>query len=69
MRKSEIPVRILSAAQVQEYVGGRENFKRLVGAKWLSPLTGKQRGMDYDIKGVDAALDRVNLSGWPPIPD
>lgn len=67
MGKSKTPARILSAAEVQEYVGGRENFRRLVGAKWLAPLGGKQRGMDYDIRSVDASLDRVNLCGWPPL--
>ena len=65
MKKGELPARILSASEVYEYVGGRENFRRLVGAKWLSPLAGKQRGMDYDIVSVNSALDRVNLCGWP----
>jgi hypothetical protein len=66
MKKGQLPARILSAAEVMDYVGGRENFKRLVAVKWLVPLAGKQRGMDYDIKIVNAALDRVLLNGWPP---
>lgn len=64
---NDISPRILSCAEVQRYVGGSENFRRLVSAGWLSPLKGKQRGMDYDIADVNVALDRVKLCGWPPI--
>ena len=59
------PMRILSAEDAALYVNGEDNLKRLVKSKWLFPLKGKQRGMDYDIKALDVALDRVTLEGWP----
>ena len=59
------PVRILSAEESMVYLGGKENFKRLVSAGWVKPLRGKERGMDYDIKALDLAIDRVTLDGWP----
>lgn len=59
------PVRVLSAEDAAIYCGGAENLKRIVAAKWVLPLAGKGRGMDYDIKDLDAAIDRVKLDGWP----
>jgi len=59
------PVRVMSAEDAAIYCGGAENLKRLVSAKWVTAIKGKQRGMDYDIKDLDTAIDRVSLDGWP----
>jgi hypothetical protein len=59
------PVRIISTEDAALYCGGNENLKRIVTAKYVKPLGGKNRGMDFDIRDLDVALDRVNLDGWP----
>jgi hypothetical protein len=63
---AHIKPRVLTASEVQQYVGGRENFRRLTHAGWLAPIKGKSKGMDYCVRDVDAAVDRACLNGWPP---
>jgi hypothetical protein len=59
------PRRVLTADEAAEYVAGADNLRRLTGAGWLKPLKGKMRGMDYDLRDLDFAVDRVRLEGWP----
>ncbi|MBE2178908.1 MAG: hypothetical protein IAE97_00345 [Chthoniobacterales bacterium] len=59
------PPRIMKSNEARAYVGGRLNLERLQAAGWVTPLGGKQRAMDYDRNQIDAALDRVRLTGWP----
>ena len=59
------PVRVMSAEDAALYCGGAENLKRIVFSKWVKPLSGKGRGMDYDLRDLDTAIDRVGLEGWP----
>lgn len=61
------PQRVLSADDAADYVGGPENFQRLKKAGWIVPLKGKPKGMDYDIKDLDVAIDRVKIEGWPAV--
>jgi hypothetical protein len=58
-------VRVLSHEGACDYVGGRENLNRLLRAGWVKPLAGKKKAMDFDVRDLDTAIDRVRLSAWP----
>jgi hypothetical protein len=57
--------RVLPVADAETYVGGEDNLNRLVDNEWVAPLAGKSRGMEYDRKALDLAIDRVSIEGWP----
>jgi hypothetical protein len=59
------PRRVLGLDDAAEYVNGPQNLRRLLDAGWLKALPGKRRGMDYDLRDLDLAVDRVRLEGWP----
>lgn len=59
------PQRFFSAQDAAFWFNGEENFNRLIKAGWLKPVPGKARGMDYDLKDMECAADRVKLEGWP----
>lgn len=59
--------RVMSAAEAAEYMGGEGNFRAVIAAGWVRAIAGKQRGMDYDVKQLDLAVDRAVLEGWPQV--
>ena len=59
--------RVISAAEAAEYCNGEGNFRALLAAGWVEPIKGKVRGMDYDVRALDLAIDRAVLQGWPQV--
>ena len=57
--------RILRKKAAQMYVGGEANLKSLIKAGWVKPLIQHNKNTSFDIRALDLAVDKANLSGWP----
>jgi hypothetical protein len=67
MKYAEMVVtpRLLRKPQAEQYVGGQQNLKRLRKAGWVKPLIQHSSNTSFDVKALNAAIDRANLDGWP----
>ncbi len=59
--------RVLRLKQAEQYVGGQQNLKSLRKAGWVKPLIQHSSNTSFDVKALDAAVDRANLDGWPAV--
>lgn len=57
--------RIYSTAEAESYVGGTENLRRMRDAGFLVPFKSNKRDTQYDVRDLDAAIDRIKAEGWP----
>jgi hypothetical protein len=58
---------VLRLKQAEQYVGGQQNLKSLRKAGWVKPLIQHSSNTSFDVKALDAAVDRANLDGWPAV--
>ena len=58
-----VPPRILRLKAAQMYVGGEANLDSLMRVGWVKPLIQHNRNTSFDIKALNAAIDRANLDG------
>ncbi len=57
--------RVLRLEAAEHYVGGQQNLKRLREAGWVKPLIQHNANTSFDVRALDAAIDRAVLDGWP----
>jgi hypothetical protein len=68
MKRTTITPRLLRSEDAAYYVGGENNLKRLKDVGWIRPLIQQNRCTAYDVRDLDLAVDRAQLSGWPEPP-
>lgn len=61
--------RLLRKEDAELYVGGRGNLETLCKKLGLKPLVQHSRNTSYDIRDLDAAIDRAKIKGWPKASD
>ena len=57
--------RIIPLRQAAVYVGGKTNLTRLRDAGFVRPWKAKPHDVQFDIRDLDAAIDRIKSEGWP----
>jgi len=57
--------RIITLRQAAVDVGGKTNLARLRDAGFVRPWKAKHRDVQFDIRDLDAAIDRIKMEGWP----
>lgn len=57
--------RIKSHAEAGQYVGGESNLQTLRRAGFCRPWREARGSVQWDVKDLDAAIDRVRIEGWP----
>jgi hypothetical protein len=55
--------RIMTLRQAAVYVGGKTNLTRLRDAGFVRPWKAKHRDVQFDIRDLDAAIDRSKSEG------
>ena len=60
-----ITPRVLRLKAAEHYVGGQQNLKTLRRLGWVKPLIQHKSNTSFDIRALDAAVDRAVLDGWP----
>jgi hypothetical protein len=55
--------RLLRKEDAEQYVGGRRNLEAL--RQWVKPVVQHHSNTTFDVKDLDAAIDRAKLEGWP----
>lgn len=58
-------VRLCSAEDAADYVGGQQMLDLFEGAGWVKPACRRHRLTRYDVKQLDAACDRLAAGEWP----
>ena len=57
--------RLLNVEQAETYVGGRTILERMLSAGWLKHSIQEKKLTRYDVKALDAAVDRLRLEDLP----
>lgn len=61
--------RLLRKEDAEAYVGGRGNLETLCKRLGLVPLVQHSRNTSFDVRDIDAAIDKAKVHGWPKASD
>ncbi len=63
--KVEIAPFVVDRQTAAMMLNGESNLDRVVKSRWLEPIAGKERGMDFAVKDIETCANRLRLEGWP----